>query len=53
MEIKIELTPSTDDDFDVAEIVNHMVKDLAETCDKYNVKKLTYTHNSFKIFIKQ
>lgn len=53
MEIKIELTPSTADEFDVAELVNHMVKELAETCDKHNVKKLTYTHNSFKIFIKQ
>ena len=53
MEIKIEFTPSTDDELDLAELVNYVVKDLAETCDKHNVKKLTYTHDCFKIFIKQ
>ena len=53
MEIKIEFTPNTDGELEMAELVNHMVKDLAETCDKYNVKKLSYTHDCFKIFIKQ
>ena len=52
MEVKIEFIPNTISEIEFAERVKNIAKDLIETCSRNGVNELHYSHDYFKIHIK-
>lgn len=51
MEVRIEIVPKMVTSIDFAKQVKDITKELIETCTKFGVNELTYSHDWFKIQI--